>query len=311
MGDNDPRNVIRTVISYVWKLPLCAIGYAAGAAIGGALVTGLGLTLPEVPAGADPETLQVYSLLAALLLALGLAPLSRWIQGGYATRWLILALFTYLCGVVSIAIEAAIFTDLGGMGAMPVIFLPSCVLFGGIAAALFRPRDRGDAFGLSLRRFFSQRTTGAWLWRIGAAWLAFPLIYWAFGSAISPLVMDYYREGAFGLTLPGVDVILGVQLVRSALFLLASLPVLIAWSGSRRGLALALGLAHFVLVGLYGLVQSNWMPLSLRLVHGTEILADSMVYASVLVLLLTARRDHEVATDPGYLGTPTERRMEA
>jgi hypothetical protein len=41
-----------------------------------------------------------------------------------------------------------------------------------------------------------------------------------------------------------------------------------------------------VLVGALGLLEGYWLPLSVRVFHGLEILADSMVYSWVLVVLL-------------------------
>jgi hypothetical protein len=48
---------------------------------------------------------------------------------------------------------------------------------------------------------------------------------------------------------------------------------------------LNLGWALFVLVGLLNLMQAIRLPASLRLIHSLEILADSFVYALVLVML--------------------------
>jgi hypothetical protein len=90
-----------------------------------------------------------------------------------------------------------------------------------------------------------------------------------------------------------------MQFLRSLLFLLACLPVLIAWQKSRRSLLLSLGWALFVLVGLLNLLQAIWLPATLRLVHTLEILADSFVYAWVLVMLF--RRGDAVASQPTAL----------
>ena len=97
---------------------------------------------------------------------------------------------------------------------------------------------------------------------------------------------EYYRQELVGLTAPGWDQILPVLFVRSVLFLAASLPVLLVWSKSRRTLVLSLGFALFALVGGMGLIGGYWMPVSIRLFHGLEILADSMVHAWALVILL-------------------------
>ena len=79
-------------------------------------------------------------------------------------------------------------------------------------------------------------------------------------------------------------------------------PVLIAWSGSRLRLAILLGFALFVLVGLFHLIQAYWLPSSLRLVHGVEILSDSLLYAAVLVLLMTRDRGRIVRSSVVTLG---------
>jgi hypothetical protein len=107
---------------------------------------------------------------------------------------------------------------------------------------------------------------------------------------VVPFTYEYYREELVGLTAPGWEQILPVLFVRSVLFLVASLPVLVAWHGSRRSLILALGFAMFVLVGALGLLEGYWLPLSVRVFHGLEIMADSMVYSWVLVVLLVGSR---------------------
>jgi hypothetical protein len=131
--------------------------------------------------------------------------------------------------------------------------------------------------------------TGQWLWRVAAAWLSFPLIYFLFGLCVAPLVIPIYQAGVAGLHIPPLDVIMRTQLLRSALFLASSLPVILLWTGSRRRLILALGWAHTAMVGLYGLSQASFMPPVLRVLHSLEIAADSFVYALVLVWLFFPR----------------------
>ena len=74
------------------------------------------------------------------------------------------------------------------------------------------------------------------------------------------------------------------------------MPILILWSGSRRQLVLALGLAFYLLVGLFGMIQSYWLAPTLQILHNTEILADSMVYVLALAVLLV-RRDEARADE--------------
>ncbi|TVQ08995.1 MAG: hypothetical protein EA364_14760 [Balneolaceae bacterium] len=57
------------------------------------------------------------------------------------------------------------------------------------------------------------------------------------------------------------------------------------WNGSSRNLWLRLGTSLFILVGGVFMFQSYWLPMEMRFFHSLEILADSVAYAGVLVLL--------------------------
>jgi hypothetical protein len=230
-------------------------------------------------------------ILASVALTLGLAPLARRIRGTFAVRWLALALLCYVCLGVNMPIEAAIFTRMSGMATMPVLFLLPCLLLAATLALLFQPADRGDSLLAAARRFFEGRPAGQWAWRLVAAVCLFPLIYWTFGVMIAPFVRPYYEQGQFGLALPSAATIVLVQLLRSVLFLAATMPILIAGSAPRRHLILALGLAFYVLVGLYGMIQSYWLAPTLLVLHNLEIFTDSMVYALAIALLLVRGGD--------------------
>jgi hypothetical protein len=276
---------LKATAGYLWRVPLCALAYAGGTAVSGAVVSALGLPLPQLPEQADESTMGLLLLVASLALAAGLAPLARRLQGSYWLRWLMLAILCYVCLGVTSALEGAIFTTMD-MASVPVLSLLPCLLFAAVVALLFRPADRGDSLAVNIRRFFNGRSFGQWAWRLAAAICAFPVVYWTFGMMVAPFVMEYYKQGQFALAVPNPAVILATQFARSALFLLAAIPILIMWSGSRRQLILALGLAFYVLVGLFGMIQSYWLAPTLQVLHNAEMLIDSMVYAWALAVLL-------------------------
>ena len=283
--------ILRMAAGSTWRLGLCTFAYAAGAAASGALVTALGMPLPKLPEQANEQMTGLCLVLGSLALALGLAPLARRIRGGFVVRWLALALLCYVCLGVNTPIEAAIFTNLGGMATIPVFSILPCLLFAAAMALLFKPIDEGDSFLANVKRFFEGRTAGEWAWRIVAAVCAFPLVYWTFGLMIAPFVRPYYEQGQFGLALPSAGVIVLVQFLRSVLFLAAALPILIAGSAPRRHLIAALGLAFYVLVGLFGMIQTYWLAPTLLVLHNLEIFTDSMVYALAIALLLVRGGD--------------------
>ena len=288
--------ILRVTAGYLWRLPLCALAYVVGAGAGGALISALGMPLPEIPEQADEQTMGLLLWVASLALAGGLVPLARRIQGPLWVRWLILATLCYVCLGLALPLEGAIFTSLRGMALIPVFSILPCLLFAAVVALLFQPLDRNDPPVMDVRRFFRGRSTGNWVWHFVAALCAFPVIYWTFGMMVAPFVMEYYQQGQFALTVPRPGVIVLTQFVRSALFLVASLPILMTWSGSRRQLVLALGLAFYVLVGLFGMMQSYWLAPTLQVLHNTEMLIDSVVYALALAVLL-GRRDEANADE--------------
>ncbi|HVM75535.1 MAG TPA: hypothetical protein VMT75_07820 [Candidatus Saccharimonadales bacterium] len=59
-------------------------------------------------------------------------------------------------------------------------------------------------------------------------------------------------------------------------------------------------LAHWYLVGLFGLIQVTWMLPVLRIGHSFEIGADSFVYAAVLVHLFVPRHRESTVSTPAH-----------
>ena len=289
------RQAFKAVGGYVWRVPLCAFAYIAGTMAGGAFVSAIGMKLPPVPEQANEQMMGLCLLIGCIVLAIGVGPLAQRIRAGYWVRCLILAGLTYVCIGLNTPIEAAIFTNIDGMRTMVVFSLLPCLLFGCVTALLFKPSGKVDPFGRQVSHFFSGRSAEQWVWRFVAAICAFPVIYWIFGMMVAPWVIEYYKQGQFGLALPGTGAIILTQLLRSSLFFLAALPVLIVWSGSRRQITVRLGFAFFVLVGLFGMIQTYWLGPVLLILHNVEILADSMVYAGVLALLFVRKEPSELA----------------
>jgi|GEM_PF-420657 hypothetical protein len=279
----------------VWKIPACAIAYPAGVMISGIAFRLLGFPLPAspIPHATGPQHPMLLLLAASLLLAVGTAPLAYGLRGSYASRAVVLAIFVYVCVSLNNIIEATRFMAAyarGGALNLAVFQALPCVLFALAAALWLGSNIKSSSFMASLEDFFSLRGLLSCSWRIILAVLCFPAIYFVFGMSVAPIVVPYYRDSRFGLTIPSSATVLSTAAGRSVLYLLATLPVLILWNGTRRRLAVVLGLALTVMVGWFGLLQASFLPTVLRVVHSVEICADSFVYALALVLLLTGRR---------------------
>jgi hypothetical protein len=203
-----------------------------------------------------------------------MVPIASGLGGRFSVRCLALIGLLYVANAVNGAIELSIFSTMGGERFLLVHFLVCFVATGAALAWLFGSPERVPTM--------PRVVVPSWAWRVVVAWLAFPIIYLVFGMCVAPFVVGHYQAGELGLRLPPMAVILRTQLLRSLLFLACSLPVIRLWTGSRWRLIFALGMAHAVMVGLYGLSQAYFMPSVLRVAHSLEIIADSFAYAFVL-----------------------------
>lgn len=281
---------IKSLLVNIGKLLLCGVIFAIGTVLGGMLVTMLGLQAPPMPEGMDQQSAMLFMLLESPLLALVLALLARHIAGGFWVRSLILFLLTWICNSVNNQIEAAAFAGMAeGFWFTVLTFLVPALFMSMAVAWLFPPVEK-VTFVDAVRSFFNRHSLGGWIWRFALGLVIFMPIYYFFGLLVIPITRAYYEQGMFGLELPSLETVLTVLFIRSVLFFIACLPVLIAWQGSRPSLFWRLGLALFYLVGFQSLLIATWMPWGLRLPHMIEIFFDEFVYAGALVLLLKSRK---------------------
>lgn len=267
----------------------CWAAFGASLLLGSSLI-GLLHLRTNFPADIDTGTMYILTVFAGWLLVLGLWPLARGLAGPTAARATVMGVFMFLALGVNTILDGLIYTTLWN-GA-----IPANVLTYGLQAALvgcalgFWFGNAGRPDGFPSRGWF------AWAGRGTIAWLAWPVIYFFFGACIAPIVVPYYSNGSIPwLHMPPMSTIVAMQLVRSAIFMAASLPVIALWKGSRRSLWFALGLAHAVTVGIFGLVATTLLPGVLRITHGVEITCDSLAYAGLLVLLFSAPAESKAA----------------
>jgi hypothetical protein len=278
--------MLKKTVIWIAKVFLCGLAYYAGAILGGMLAGQIGLTAPSIPEGTDARTLGLLMLVAGFFFAGVLASVARGLEGRFPTRWLTLSLLIWAAYSLNTYLEASIFSPQAGSSFTVVTELVASLLGGAAVAWLFPSPAVGRPIWAAARAFFGGRSVGQWAWRFAAALAAFPAAYVTFGTLISPLVIAYYERAQFGLSLPGWGQILPTQFLRSLVFLLACLPVLVAWRRSQRALFVTLGIVLFIFVGGAPMVVAYWYPSTIRIVHSLEILADSLVHAGALVLLL-------------------------
>jgi hypothetical protein len=277
----------------ILKLVICWTAFAVSLPSSWNLISILHLRM-NAPVDSTPPTTRLLAFLAAgAVLVLGLYPLARGLAASRALLAAVIGLFLFLALGVNTIMEVLTFSNAFD-GAIPGYTLVYAVEVLLVASAL------GVCFGEARQPAgFPPRSWLAWTGRGAMAWLAWPVIYFVFGLCVAPIVIPYYTHGGLlGLNIPPLSTIVAVQLVRSLLFLASSLPLIALWKGSRPGLWLALGLAHAVAVGLFGMVSWTAAPAVLRATHSVEITCDSFAYAGLLVLLFTAPAAVKASTEP-------------
>ena len=278
--------MLRESTNHAWRIVVGGFVFAIGLVVSRLALQFVGVSPPRMPAQAGEAIAGYYLLAGSIALAAGMVMSSQGIRGTVPIRWLVLSTFVFIGFGVSSTVETAIYSSIDGvLWMVPALFLP-CLLLAGINAALLKsPLTEAlptRAVGEALRR----RTWVQWSLRGLGATAAFPVIYFVFGMIVSPVVSQYYEQGVSGLALPEPAVIVTTQFLRGALQLLAVLPVIVFWNGSKRKLVVAIALAFFVFVAAYDIVLAYRVPIVLAVIHGIEVLVTSLIYSWVLVILL-------------------------
>ncbi len=273
------------MIKYIGKILLCTLSIVAATIIGGMVSMMLHFEQPALPGKADMRLMGLYTIIAAAILSIALAEVSRRLNANRGARFAAIAWLAYAWLGINNPVEASIFTTIGGGLAIAVIMLFPCLLVAGMVTLLFGQPTTTSPFAVNSVQFGQNRTVMKWAICISAAILAFPAVYFFFGMPVGLIVGKFYQDQAFGLQLPSLGVVVGVQFIRGLVALVAALPVLVVWSGSRQQFAWTFSLSLFVLSGLYGLIQAYWMPWTLRSIHTVELLLDSLAYSWILALV--------------------------
>jgi hypothetical protein len=265
---------------------ICGIVFVAGFMLGGMIAPLLGAQI-VVPEGLDPGGALLAMAASSPLFGVAAWLIARGLGGGRWSRAFRVAFFTWIVYGLNTALEALIILPTGtSFWFTNVSALVGSIFVGAAAAFLFPSPEPGLGVWSAVRSWAGARTAQDWAWRLAVAALIFMPIYYVFGLLAIAVTGPYYAANIAGLTAPTLEQLLPILLVRSVLFLVGCLPVVVLWRRSERSLFWSLAAGLFILVGFVSLVAAYWMPMIVRVVHSLEILADEVVYAWVLVKLL-------------------------
>jgi len=292
------------MIKYVGKSCLCALSSVIGTFVGGVASNAMALEQPKLPGPVNMQLLGFLCLVSGFVLSIALSALSPQLRGNRRSHFMVLTWFVFAWLGINNTIEASIFTTIGGAPAMVATMLFLSLFVAGAVALMFGSGKWQTSFFDAVRRFRDSRTAAQWAVRLGLVIAAFPLVYFFFGMPVGLMVGRFYQNQSFNLQMPTLNVVIGIQFLRSLIALLAVLPILAVWTASRQCFAWTFGLNLFVVAGLYGLLQAYWMPWTLRSIHTVELLLDSMVYGWLVAIWLLPRplaKAGEMGARPGTI----------
>ena len=279
-----------SVLGILWSSLVVGLGYTLATMIGGMVAQVMGLPLPEVASRVNPTQALVTTFLAGVVIGLTLGPLSARLALPTAQRAGLLFVVIFVLNSLISVVEALFFTTIPAAEYLYTL-VTSAIGHIGLAvllSLLFRPASVERGLLTALRETLGRRRWTSWVWRFGLAGLLYLPTYFFFGMLIYPIVRVYYEDPTLGLSLavPGFEVILPLEVGRGLLFVLTVFPLIAVLRCSRRSLAFWLGMAIAVLGAVTPMLQASWFPLTMRLVHGLEITADSIVHGLIIAWLL-------------------------
>jgi hypothetical protein len=277
------------ILKDIWSVVLLGLVFATGLIASRLFVYKLGLRIPRLPQQADESTAVYYLLAGSLLLAWGFFILVKGIGGSTKVKFLITLFFLLLSFAIGITIESAIYSTIESYNLTIILLVFPAVLFALVASMITSKKQVQDSSTVNIMAYFAQRPFGVWIRKIMLAIVVFPVIYFLFGIIASPFVVAYY-ETIEGLNIPDTGTIISIQLIRSVLFLVSTIPIIIYWEKSKASLVISLGVSFFVMVFAYDMYLAIAMPIELVLIHGIEIAADSFIYSWLLVKLLSPKK---------------------
>lgn len=289
---NTHQSRARRVLGLVWRSVIVAVGYIVALMIGGLITEALGLPIPSLASDVDQGQMLVLEFLSGLLFGLTLGPLSRRLRvPGVQRATLMFVILLVLNSLINL-IEALFFTTAPFAEQLVGLVTPGIghVGLALLLAALFRPPSVERGLLSALRDTLAQRRWASWLWRFVLAGILYVPVYLFFGMIISPIVLPYYQEAGMGLAVPGFEVMLPLEVFRGLLYAATLFLLIAVLSGSRRWVALWIVLTLCVLGSWQPMLIVAWWPVPLRVTHGLEITADSIVHGLIMVGLLWTQK---------------------
>ena len=241
---------------------------------------------PSRPAILAPGPL-LWTVVAGAVGGVTFGSLGRRLRLSTARRAGVLLVVIYSLTTLSNGVEAVLFVR----GVSPLILLAGLVQAAGLAvpAAIWWPPETGGTLRPALLSTLAGRPWWSWTWRVVLVAMLWVPVYFAFAAADAPFMHSYY-SGSTTFTIPDGRLIALAEVLRGLLhaIVLGGLAALLG--GGRRYAWRWLAAVFAVGNGWLPLLQRVDWPYFLRFANGLEISGDAVVFAALVVWLLTPAR---------------------
>jgi hypothetical protein len=224
-----------------------------------------------------------------------------WVRSIWRGWKLIAALFVVYAGitVLQTQIESIVFLQYFA-SMIPAEAMPALIANGVIASALialaatfifdkFRSPIESVAASEPLHLSVAQ-----WIWKVGALALLYVAVYFLFGFIAVLLGGAAFQEYYGNLQLP--EWFFLFQIVRGAIWVLLTIPLIRMMRGAWREIGLGVALMLSVLIASLVIPPNEFMPAPVRFAHFVELLTSMFVFGWIDYWLLTWRRQPKTQT---------------
>jgi hypothetical protein len=294
----EPSRYIRAAGGIVWRSLAVGAGYVLLSMIGGAAAEALRLPAFSIGSPADLGIYLAIAFVSGVLFGLTLGPVASRLPLRFFERTGVLFATLFFFNQLTNVIEAVFFMTIPAVEWIFSLFV-SAIEHAGLAvllASLYRPQSGRRSLWTFLKEILRRRGWLDWLGRFVVSAIMFVGVYFVFGMVVAPIVVPFYQNPALGLrlTIPGIDVLLPLEVGRGLLHALMLFPLVSLLRSeetrSRWGIAFWIILVLVVLGSWNPMLNATFWPLELRLAHGLELMADGMVYGLLFVWLMAPGR---------------------
>ncbi len=270
---------------------LISIGAFIGLGFGAFIASSLGIKAPAVPKDFDIGSLLIYRIIFGSLFYVLIGTFFIHLRQKKVVILLLSFFFSYVVVNLLNFLEAQYFTTVVSLPFNMISATGESTMVAIGVSFLFKSNDPAPSFYQVCTEWLSRFNLGFLFIRLIVCWLSFLIIYFAMGLIVAPIVTPYYQSSSFGLQLPPLQTVVLLQLGRGALMLIFSLPLIVLWQNGRLSFFLWFGSILFFKDVILGVSAASWLPLSMRVVHGLELTADSFLLAGVYAMVLIGKRN--------------------